>query len=160
MPVADTSIVIASDHGGVALKDDLCARLTDLGFHCTDVGPHNTESVDYPDYAAKVACAVANGDFSRGILVCGSGIGMSIAANKIAGIRAAVVQDVEHARLAGEHNNANVLCLGGRFTALNLAVDMVKSWLEAQCEGPRHHRRLNKIAMLEHVDSPDSIEEE
>jgi len=157
--VADTSIAIASDHGGVALKDDLCTKLTDLGIQCTDLGPRGNESVDYPDYAAKVARAVSTGEFERGILVCGSGIGMSIAANKVNGIRAAVVQDVEHARLAGEHNNANVLCLGGRFTALSLAVDMVQSWLDARCEGPRHHRRLNKIALMEKADSPSLGEE-
>jgi ribose 5-phosphate isomerase B len=113
------------------------------------LGPNGSESVDYPDFAALVARQVANGEADRGILVCGSGIGMSIAANKVAGVRAAVVQDVAHAILAAEHNNANVLCLGGRFTAPGLAADIVNAWLSRECVGPRHHRRLQKITDLE-----------
>ena len=149
MSASETPLVIASDHGGFELKRELCARLSELGISCLDLGPSSTESVDYPEYAAKVARAVASGEYSHGVLVCGSGIGMSIAANKIAGIRAAVVQDTEHARLAREHNNANILCLGGRFTALELAVDMVQIWLQSECVGDRHHRRLGKISSLE-----------
>jgi len=144
-----TPLVIASDHGGYELKRDLCARLAELDIPYADLGPSSNESVDYPDYAAKVAYAVASGEYGHGVLVCGSGIGMSIAANKIPGIRAAVVQDVEHARLAAEHNNANVLCLGGRFTALDLAAEMVQIWYKSECHGERHHRRLDKIASLE-----------
>jgi ribose 5-phosphate isomerase B len=147
--VSDTPLVIASDHGGYELKRDLCARLVELGMPYVDLGPTSNESVDYPDYAAKVACAVSSGEYGHGVLVCGSGIGMSIAANKIPGIRAAVVQDLEHARLAREHNNANVLCLGGRFTAPDLAVEMIQVWYKSECNGERHHRRLGKIASLE-----------
>lgn len=149
MSVSDTPLVIASDHGGYELKRDLCARLVDLDIPYVDLGPTSNESVDYPDYAAKVAYAVSSGEYGHGVLVCGSGIGMSIAANKIPGIRAAVVQDVEHARLAREHNNANVLCLGGRFTALGLAAEMLQVWYKGECNGERHHRRLDKIASLE-----------
>ena len=118
---------------------------------CTvkDCGPFDTQSVDYPDFAGKVGRAVAQGEADRGVLICGSGIGMSIAANKIGGIRAAVVQDAEHARLAAEHNGANVLCIGGRFTAPQLAQDIVTIWMNHDCTEARHHRRINKIGELE-----------
>ncbi len=142
-------IAIASDHGGFELKETLRAHLLSAGHSMVDLGPEDSGRVDYPDYAALVARNIASGDAEVGVLVCGSGIGMSIAANKITGIRAAVVQDVEHARLAREHNNANVLCLGGRFTAPKLACDMVDVWLASECTGERHYVRIGKISDLE-----------
>ncbi|MEC8025722.1 MAG: ribose 5-phosphate isomerase B [Myxococcota bacterium] len=138
-------IAVASDHGGIALKGALVEWLSSQAASVTDFGPESTDSVDYPDYARPVAAAVAAGDADLGILVCGSGIGMSIAANKVAGVRAAVVQDEVHARLAREHNDANVLCLGGRFTATALAIDIVSAWLNAEFGGGRHARRVAKI---------------
>lgn len=142
-------LAIASDHGGFELKDRLQAQLRELGHEVTDFGPAAAERCDYPDLAAPVARAVASGEVERGILVCGSGIGMSIAANKIHGVRAAVVQDVGHAVLAREHNDANVLCLGGRFTAEALALDCIAAWLGTECTGPRHHQRIARIHALE-----------
>ncbi len=142
-------LAIASDHGGFALKEYLSAALIENGWTVQDLGPASEESVDYPDFAEKVARDVAKGEADRGILVCGSGIGMSIAANKVDGVRAAVVQDIEHAKLAAEHNNANVLCIGGRFTAPALAESMIEAWLSIECSGDRHHRRIQKITDLE-----------
>lgn len=142
-------IALASDHGGFELKEILRAHLLKSGHSLVDFGPEDAGRVDYPDFAAMVARNVAGEDAEAGVLVCGSGIGMSIAANKVPGIRAAVVQDIEHARLAREHNNANVLCLGGRFTASELACAIVDTWLQAECTGPRHHQRISKIAGLE-----------
>ncbi len=142
-------LVIASDHGGYELKEWLRAQLAESSHAVEDLGPYNSDSVDYPDYAARVAGKVADGDADRGILVCGSGIGMSIAANKVDGVRAAVVQDVAHALLSAEHNNANILCLGARFTAPPLAVDITDAWLAQECTGPRHHRRVQKIMDLQ-----------
>jgi len=147
--VSTLRLAIASDHGGFALKEYLSDALTENGWTVHDLGPASEESVDYPDYAEKVARHVAGGESDRGILVCGSGIGMSIAANKINGIRAAVVQDIEHAKLAAEHNNANVLCIGGRFTAPALAESILEAWLGIECSGDRHHRRIQKITNLE-----------
>lgn len=141
-------IAVGSDHGGVTLKRDLTEWLVSQSHAVTDFGPSTGDSVDYPDYAKPVAESVASGDSTLGILICGSGIGMSIAANKVQGIRAAVVQDEVHARLAREHNNANVLCLGGRFTATPHAIDIVSAWLQAEFGGGRHARRVTKIASI------------
>lgn len=141
-------IAIGSDHGGYVLKEVLRTFLCAEGHEVSDLGCDSNGSVDYPDYAAAVAKEVADRRCARGVLVCGTGIGVSIAANKVAGIRAALVHDVTTARLAAEHNNANVLCLGGRLLASALACDMVALWLETRFE-PRHQRRLDKIAALE-----------
>lgn len=140
---------IASDHGGFALKAVLREHLAEQGHEVLDLGPEAAARCDYPDFAAKVARAVSNGTVDLGLLVCGSGIGMSMAANKVAGIRAAVVQDVGHAVLAREHNNANVLCLGERFTAPALARSIVDAWLGADFGGGRHVGRVAKIHGLE-----------
>lgn len=142
-------IAIGSDHGGFELKNELAGWLASEGYEVEDCGPADGGRVDYPDYAAHVARAVSGGQADQGVLVCGSGIGMSIAANKFAGVRAAVVQDTEHARLAREHNNANILCLGARFTASELARSIVQTWLQAECEGERHHARIAKITALD-----------
>ena len=142
-------IVIGSDHGGLALKTTLNSYLKRRGFEVTDAGTNSDASVDYPDFGQKVAETVISGEAELGILICGTGIGMSIAANKIPGIRAALVTDVFMARMAKEHNNANVLVLGGRVLDEQKACDLVGAWLDATFEGGRHQERLDKITALE-----------
>jgi ribose 5-phosphate isomerase B len=142
-------IIIGSDHGGLALKTALNSYLNRRGFQVTDAGTNSDASVDYPDFGQKVAETVISGEAELGILICGTGIGMSIAANKIPGIRAALVTDVFMARMAKEHNNANVLVLGGRVLDEQKACDLVGAWLDAAFEGGRHQARLDKITALE-----------
>lgn len=142
-------IVIGSDHGGLNLKTALNSYLTRRGYEVTDAGTNSDASVDYPDFGQKVAEAVISGQAELGILICGTGIGMSIAANKIPGIRAALVTDVFMARMAREHNNANILVLGGRVLDEQKACDLVGAWLDASFEGGRHQNRLDKITSLE-----------
>jgi ribose 5-phosphate isomerase B len=142
-------IIIGSDHGGLTLKTALKSYLKRRGFDVTDAGTDNDASVDYPDFGQKVAETVIAGDAESGILICGTGIGMSIAANKIPGIRAALVTDVFMARMAKEHNNANVLVLGGRVLDEQKACDLVGAWLDGTFEGGRHQMRLDKITALE-----------
>jgi ribose 5-phosphate isomerase B len=142
-------IVIGCDHGGLALKEAMKQYVVGAGHELVDVGVHTEESVDYPDFGALVGEMVAGGEAERGILVCGTGIGMSIAANKIDGIRAALCTDPYMARMARQHNDANILVLGGRVVGPGLAQDMVKTFLETAFEGGRHQLRLDKIAALE-----------
>jgi len=142
-------IAIASDHGGYELKEDIKSFLDSISQPYSDLGTHNNESVDYPDYGIELATRVAAREFEKGILICGTGIGMSIVANKIPGIRAALVHDVYSARMSTEHNNANILVIGGRVSGKGLAREMVKAWLESRFEGGRHQNRLDKIAELE-----------
>ncbi len=141
-------ILIASDHAGVPLKSALQLQIKEWDW--IDLGPSEENQVDYPDFAERVGQKISCGEALRGILICGSGIGMSIAANKIAGIRAALVDNPVTAKLSREHNNANVLCLGSRLTSLEEAVEIVHVWLEtAFIEEPRHIRRIEKIHLLE-----------
>lgn len=142
-------IAVGSDHGGLELKDAILAVLAARGLDVDDYGTDNGDSVDYPDFAEKVAAAVSRGDVELGILVCGTGIGMSIVANKFPGVRAALATDEFMAQMAKEHNNANVLVLGGRVLAKDLAVKMVNVWLDSTYEAGRHQRRLDKISRLE-----------
>ena len=142
-------IVIGSDHGGLNLKTALNSYLKRRGFEVSDVGTKSDVSVDYPDFGQKVAEMVIAGQAELGILICGTGIGMSIVANKIPGIRAALVTDVFMARMAREHNNANVLVLGGRVLDEQKACDLVGAWLDATFEGGRHQGRIDKISALE-----------
>lgn len=142
-------IAVGADHAGVGLKDALKSLLDERGIAYTDFGTLGAESVDYPDFAGKVAQAVASGAYDRGLLVCGSGIGMAIAANKVPGIRAAVATEVESARLGRSHNDANVLALGARLTAEPLAREILSTFLDTPYEGGRHQRRLDKIAAME-----------
>ena len=142
-------IAIGSDHGGVELKEKLVAFLRERGLEVLDFGTNGIESVDYPDFGEKVAMAVREGEAARGIIVCGTGIGISIAANKIPGIRAALVTDPFMARMAREHNDANIIALGGRVLNADTARQCVAAWLDATFEGGRHQRRLDKIAELE-----------
>lgn len=141
-------IAIASDHAAVELRQLLAARLAELGHEVDDLGCQPGERVDYPRYAAAVSGAIIQGNAERGVLVCGTGIGMSIAANKIAGIRAALVHDVTTARLAAEHNAANVLCLGGRVLGPLVAQECLEIWLQTTFD-PRHQHRLDLITAME-----------
>ncbi|RMG11222.1 MAG: ribose 5-phosphate isomerase B [Deltaproteobacteria bacterium] len=142
-------IVLGSDHAGVHLKDRLVERLAAAGHAVDDVGTHGTESVDYPDFARAAAEKVSRGEAELGILVCGTGLGVSIAANKVPGIRAAVCRSEYEARMARQHNDANVLCLGERVTGIGLAEAIVDAFLAAHFEGGRHARRVEKIHAIE-----------
>lgn len=143
-------IALGSDHGGYGLKQSLIPMLQARDIQVADAGTENAvDSVDYPDFAERVALLVTHGEADAGILVCGTGIGISIAANKVPGIRAALVTDVFMARMAKEHNNANILVLGGRVLDEQKACDLVTAWLDATFEGGRHQGRLDKIAEIE-----------
>lgn len=142
-------VAIGADHAGYELKETIKHTLDELRIAYKDFGTESEESVDYPDYAAKVGKAVAAGEFDRGILVCGTGIGMAIAANKIPGVRAAPVVDLESARLARSHNNANILALGARVTEADRALDLVRVFFKTEFEGGRHERRLQKVTAIE-----------
>lgn len=142
-------IAIGSDHAGLALKEQLRERLTQAGHEVADFGANSPDSTDYPDYAATVTHAVTSGAADRGILVCYTGIGMSITANKVKGIRAALCQSEDQARLTRAHNNANVLALGAKYTPLDLALDIACTFLKTEFEGGRHARRVGKITSIE-----------
>ena len=147
-------IAIASDHGGFELKEALKTLLDELHIPYKDFGTTSTDAVDYPDYAEVVGRKVAAGEFDRGILACGTGIGMSIAANKIPGIRAALVWNVITARLAREHNDANIMTVGGRTTSIELAREIVRTFLTTAFDGDgRHARRVQEISSLDCKDS-------
>ncbi|MCB0326172.1 MAG: ribose 5-phosphate isomerase B [Bdellovibrionales bacterium] len=143
MNTKTSQVMIASDHAGIELKTYLQSRLSDIEW--LDLGPQDLSSVDYPDYAQKLCKEVLQRPGSCGVLICGTGIGMSIAANKIKGIRAALVTNTEMAAMAKRHNNANVLCLGARITTQDQALACVQAWIEAEFEGDRHQRRLDKL---------------
>ena len=142
-------IAIGADHAGFELKEKIKNLLEELNYQVVDFGTNSTDSVDYPLIAKSVATSVANKNPPIGILVCGTGIGMSIAANKIKGIIAAHCTDVETARLARLHNNANILTIGGRTTNPEIASEIVRTWLETDFEGGRHQRRVQEIRDLE-----------
>lgn len=145
-------LVVGSDHAGFDLKQLLADHLTSAGHEVVDVGTDSTASVDYPDYGAAVGRAVVTGQAQLGVAVCGSGVGIAIAANKVAGVRAATVHDVTSARLSREHNDANVVCLGQRFTGPQVALDAVDAFLAAEFQGGRHGPRVAKITALETAD--------
>ena len=142
-------IAIGSDHRGFALKEALKELLAELGHEWVDFGCQTEEPVDYPDIARPLAEAVAAGEYERGILICGSGVGMSIAANKVKGVRAALCHDTFAGRLTRRHNDANVLCLGGWCIGRGVAEDIVRLFLSEDFEGGRHARRLEKIRAIE-----------
>ena len=142
-------IAIASDHAGRELKDDLKEFLSSMGVDVLDMGVNDDKSVDYPDYGIPLSEKVSKGDIARGILVCGTGIGMSILANKFKNVRAALVADVFTARMAKEHNDANILVIGGRIVGKGLAREMLRTWIETRFEGGRHQKRLDKITEIE-----------
>lgn len=138
-------IAVGSDHGGFEYKEQILKHLKELGFECIDVGTYSTDSCDYPLIARAVAEKVTTGEVNRGILICGTGIGMSIVANKVKGIRAALCGDTFSARASRAHNNSNILCLGERVIGINLALDIVDIWLKSEFEGGRHQRRVDMI---------------
>lgn len=142
-------IVIGSDHGGIHLKEVLKQHLADRGIEVHDAGTYTEESCDYPDIAVKVCREITEGKAGRGVLVCGTGIGMSMAANKVKGIRAALCGDVFSATMSREHNDANVICLGERVLGPGLAVSILDAWLDTEFAGGRHGRRVNKIMDIE-----------
>lgn len=145
---------VGADHAGITLKRALVDHLRALGADVDDLGPFSGESVDYPDFAGKVANAVLSGAAERGLLICGTGVGMAIAANKVPGIRAAVVSDPFSARMAVAHNDAQVLCVGSRVVGEGLALLLVDAFHAARFEGGRHQRRVDKIRAIEEGVAP------
>lgn len=139
-------IVIGSDHGGYQLKEEIKQKLEADGVNYKDLGTHNEESVDFGPIAKEVAESVAAGEYDRGILICGTGIGMSMMANKVKGVRAALVHDVFSAQAARAHNNSNVLCMGARIIGSELAKMITEVWLKTEFDGGRHQRRINYIS--------------
>jgi ribose 5-phosphate isomerase B len=142
-------IALGSDHGGVSLKKEIISHLESKNIEVTDFGTHNEASCDYPDYALKVAEEVVAQNFELGILICGTGIGISIAANKVPGIRAALCSDTFSAHATREHNNANILALGARVVGTGLALDIVDAFINAEFQGDRHQKRIDKITEIE-----------
>lgn len=142
-------VAIGSDHGGLQLKQEITKLLTEKNIPFHDFGTYSSESVDYPDISREVAQAVASGSYDRGIIICGTGIGVSIAANKIKGIRAALCHDVFSAQMSREHNDANILTMGERVIGPGLAKMIAETWLEGKFAGGRHGCRVDKIAELE-----------
>ncbi|SJZ37107.1 ribose 5-phosphate isomerase B [Cetobacterium ceti] len=141
-------IALGADHGGYQLKEIIKKHLESKGYEVVDKGTYSTDSVDYPDYAKAVATAILENEVERGILVCGTGIGISIAANRFKGIRAALCNNTTMAKLTREHNNANILALGGRMTGDVLALEMVDVFLDTEFQGGRHQTRIDKIDTL------------
>ena len=142
-------IAIGCDHGGIVLKPIVKKVLEDNDIEIIDMGCDDTKSVDYPDYALKVAEAVSKGEVDKGILLCGTGIGISIGANKVKGVRCAVCHDLFTAQMCAQHNDANILAMGGRVVDEELAGQMVQTWLDTPFEGGRHTGRVNKISEIE-----------
>lgn len=142
-------IGIGNDHAAVEMKEELVAFMEELGHEVINYGTDTSESVNYPEYGKKVAKAVASGELDRGILICGTGIGISLAANKVRGIRAAVCSDPCSARLSRQHNNANILALGQRIVGMELAKMIVEVWLEAEFMGGRHQERVDMVMAIE-----------
>ena len=138
-------IAIGCDHGGFNLKNAIMKKLEEMGYDYKNFGTNTTDSCDYPDIAKEVCAAITNGECDKGILICGTGIGMSIAANKVRGIRAAHVTDTFSARMTKEHNDANVICLGERITGIEIALEIVEAYLKATFQGGRHEKRVAKI---------------
>ena len=142
-------IAIASDHGGFDLKESVIAHLLNTGWEVEDLGPHNGDSVDYPDYGIKLAEEVSEKKVDRGIVICGTGIGMSIVVNRYPGIRGTLCSDLFTAKLCREHNDSNILIMGGRVIGKGLAAEIVNTWLNTPFEGGRHQRRVDKINQID-----------
>ncbi|WP_163580473.1 ribose 5-phosphate isomerase B [Gracilibacillus saliphilus] len=142
-------VILASDHGGIHLSKEIASLLKELNMEYEDIGCNCADSVDYPDYGIPAAERVANGEFDRGILICGTGIGMSIAANKVKGIRAALVHDVFSAKATREHNDSNMITMGERVIGAGLAREIVKEWLGTEFQGGRHANRIGKVSDYE-----------
>ena len=142
-------IAIASDHTGVELKSEIIKYLKELGYEVSDFGTNSAESIDYPIYGKKVADEVAKGKYDGGVLICGTGIGISLAANKVKGIRAAVCSEPYSAKLSKQHNDSNIIAFGARVVGVDLAKMIVKEWIEAKFEGGRHLKRVELISKIE-----------
>ncbi|HVO65571.1 MAG TPA: ribose 5-phosphate isomerase B [Syntrophales bacterium] len=142
-------IIIGCDHAGFPLKQTIRQYLVDLGYEITDVGTDSGQPVDYPDFGARVAERVSSGEFDRGILLCGSGVGMAIVANKFPHVRAVVCLDEETARMSRQHNDTNILVLAGRRTEKEAAKSITRLWLSTEFEGDRHQKRIDKIEAIE-----------
>jgi ribose 5-phosphate isomerase B len=142
-------IIIGSDHGGFELKSHLISLLKAKNIEVTDAGCYSEEFVDYPEFGRKVAHAVADGDVEAGIVICGTGIGISVAANRVKGARATLCHNTEYAKLARQHNNSNVLALGGRFLSFAEAEEILNAWLDTEYEGGRHDKRVQMIDTLD-----------
>lgn len=142
-------LAIGSDHGGFELKNHIIEHLKEIGVDYKDFGAYDENSVDYPDIAERVGSSVASGEYEKGILICGTGIGISIAANKIKGVRAALCHDVYSAKMTKQHNDANIICMGGRVIGRELAFMIVDTWLSEEFLGGRHADRIAKIHKLE-----------
>jgi ribose 5-phosphate isomerase B len=141
-------IIVGCDHGGYELKEKIVPHLKTLNHQVDDIGTHSLDSVDYPHYALRVALAVTGGEVDRGILICGSGLGMCIVANRIPGARAVHISEPFGAKMSRRHNDSNILCLGGRFTGQDLAMEIVDTWLREPFDGGRHQRRVEMIDSL------------
>jgi len=141
-------ISIASDHGGFNLKEDISLFLNQLGFEVNDLGPSNSKAVDYPDYGISIATYISDNIDTRGIVICGTGVGMSIVVNRFPGIRGALCSDIYTAKLSREHNDSNLLVMGGRVVGVGLAREIVRVWLNTPFEGGRHIKRIEKIPNL------------
>lgn len=146
---APPRIAVGADHAGYAVKERIKEELQKEGYEVIDFGTHTTDSVDYPDFASQVARSVSQAEANRGILVCGTGLGMAITANKFRGIRAATCNDTYTARMAAEHTDANVLCVGARVVDTDHALAIIREWLKGKFGGGRHQRRIDKIAEIE-----------
>lgn len=142
-------VILSADHAGVTIRKEVSNLLEEMNIEYVDTGCEGSGSVDYPDYALPAAERVASGEFDRGILICGTGIGMSIAANKVKGVRCALTHDVYSAKLTRQHNNTNVLAMGERVIGAGLAREIVQTWLETDFEGGRHANRIGKITNYE-----------
>jgi len=142
-------IAIGCDHAGLELKIEIISLLSSIGIECLDFGTNSPESVDYPDFGEKVSQVVSSGEVERGILICGTGIGMSIVANKFPGIRASLCNDLFTAKMSRLHNDANILVLGGRIVGKDLAKDIVRTWITTAFEGDRHSARVEKITKID-----------
>ena len=143
--MSEKRIIIGCDHGGLNLKNKVVEHLKEIGYEVEDLGTYTTESVDYPIYAKKVAHAVADGKYEKGIIICGTGIGVSIVANKVKGIRASLCGDTFSAKATRQHNNSNILCMGERVIGAGLALDIVDIWLTTEYEGGRHQKRIDMM---------------
>ena len=144
-----TSIIIGCDHAAYTLKEKIKADVVEKGFNVEDVGTNSEKSVDYPDFGKKVASMVSNGNFKRGLLLCGTGIGMSMVANKFSHVRAALCTEPFSAEMSRRHNDSNILVMGGRMTGETLALEIVRVWLETPFDGGRHQARLDKFDIID-----------
>ena len=143
------AILIGSDHAAYQMKETIKSYLENQGYAVQDVGPQDTGSVDYPDFGIAVACAISSGKFKRGILMCGTGLGMSMVANRFPGVRAALCNDIFSAALSRQHNDANILVMGGRVIGDVLAQEIVKVWLHTDFEGGRHQNRIDQVDRMD-----------